>query len=210
MPQRPVVEFWYDFASTYSYLTAMRIEEASGKAGVEVRWRPFLLGPIFAAQGWTTSPFNVFPGKGRYMWRDMEREAARLRIPFYRPTPFPQNSLLAARVALVGAERGWAPAFTRLVFTEEFGNGRDIGDPEVIVDIVSGLGLDAPGIVAEAQSDANKMRLRRIGEEAQSRGVFGAPTLIAEDGEMFWGNDRLERALEWAADDRARRADFPL
>ena len=210
MAQRPIVEFWYDFASTYSYLTAMRIEEAADKAGVGLSWRPFLLGPIFAAQGWTTSPFNLFPGKGRYMWRDMEREAARLRIPFYRPNPFPQNSLLSARVALVGGERGWAAAFTRLVFTEEFGNGRDIGQPEVIADILSGLGLDAPAILGEAQSDTNKQRLRRIGEEAQARGVFGAPTLITEDDELFWGNDRLERALDWARDDRTRRADVPV
>jgi 2-hydroxychromene-2-carboxylate isomerase len=210
MAQRPIVEFWYDFASTYSYLTAMRIEEAADKAGVGVLWRPFLLGPIFAAQGWTTSPFNLFPGKGRYMWRDMEREAARLKIPFYRPKPFPQNSLLAARVALLGSERGWAPTFTRLVFTEEFGNGQDIGQAEVIADILAGLGLDAAAILAEAQSDTNKLRLRRIGEEAQARGVFGAPTLIAEDGELFWGNDRLERALDWARDDRTRRADVPV
>jgi 2-hydroxychromene-2-carboxylate isomerase len=210
MAQRPIVEFWYDFASTYSYLTAMRIEEAADKAGVGLLWRPFLLGPVFAAQGWTTSPFNLFPGKGRYMWRDMEREAARLKIPFYRPKPFPQNSLLAARVALLGSERGWAPTFTRLVFTEEFGNGQDIGQPEVISDILAGLGLDAPAILAEAQTDTNKLRLRRIGEEAQARGVFGAPTLIAEDGELFWGNDRLERALEWARDDRTRRADVPV
>lgn len=210
MAQRPIVEFWYDFASTYSYLTAMRIEQAADTAGIGLLWRPFLLGPVFAAQGWTTSPFNIFPGKGRYMWRDLEREAARLRIPFCRPKPFPQNSLLAARVALVGSERGWAPRFTRLVFTEEFGNGRDIGETAVIADILSGLGLDAAAILGEAVSDTTKLRLRRIGEEAQARGVFGAPTLITEDGEMFWGNDRLERALDWATDDRARRADVPV
>jgi 2-hydroxychromene-2-carboxylate isomerase len=80
----------------------------------------------------------------------------------------------------------------------------------VIADILSGLGLDAPAVLAEAQSDANKQRLRRIGEEAQARGVFGAPTLITEDGELFWGNDRLERALDWARDDRTRRADVPV
>ena len=86
MPRRPVLEFWFEFASTYSYLSALRIEAAAAAADVEVRWRPFLLGPIFAAQGWTTSPFNLYPGKGRYMWRDMEREAARLGLPATVPT----------------------------------------------------------------------------------------------------------------------------
>ena len=57
MARRPLLEFWYEFASTYSYLSAMRIEDVAEAAGVDVRWRPFLLGPIFAAQGWNSSPF---------------------------------------------------------------------------------------------------------------------------------------------------------
>src|SRR5215207_5334269 len=109
MTRRPVLEFWYEFASTYSYLAAMRIEPLAEAAGVDIRWRPFLLGPIFAAQGWTSSPFNLFPAKGRYMWRDMERQAAALGLPFNKPDPFPQNGLIAARVALYGADHPWGP-----------------------------------------------------------------------------------------------------
>ena len=70
------LEFWYDFGSTYSYLTAMRIDRLAAASGIDVVWRPFLLGPIFKAQGWATSPFNVYPAKGRYMVRDIERIAA--------------------------------------------------------------------------------------------------------------------------------------
>jgi 2-hydroxychromene-2-carboxylate isomerase len=206
---RPVLEFWYDFASTYSYLAAMRIEAAAARAGVDVVWRPFLLGPLFAAQGWSTSPFNLFPAKGRYMWRDMERETVALGVPFYRPDPFPQNSLLAARIALVGAERGWVPAFTRAVFTAEFADGRDIGDPAVLSGLLADLDLDAEAMLAQAQSDANKTRLRRMVEDAQSRGLFGAPSFLAEDGELFWGNDRLDQALAWAAG-QARRSQLPV
>src|ERR1700730_17799336 len=98
----PALDFWFEFASTYSYPAAMRIDALAGKAGVEVRFRPFLLGPIFKAQGWDTSPFNLFPAKARHMWRDVERICAALKLPFRRPDPFPQASLLAARVALVG------------------------------------------------------------------------------------------------------------
>jgi 2-hydroxychromene-2-carboxylate isomerase len=207
--RRPLLEFWYEFASTYSYLAAMRIEEAAEAAGVSLVWRPFLLGPIFAAQGWTTSPFNLHPDKGRYMWRDMEREAATLGLPFCRPEPFPQNSLLAARVALVGAEQGWIPAFTKAVFQAEFGRGRNIGDPALLSGILTDLGVDADTVLAEAQTDANKARLRRAGEEAQARGLFGAPSFVADDREVFWGNDRLERALAWAAV-HGRRSDWPI
>jgi 2-hydroxychromene-2-carboxylate isomerase len=205
----PVLEFWYDFASTYSYLAAMRIEAAAEEAGVKVHWRPFLLGPIFAVQGWTTSPFNLFPDKGRYMWRDMEREAARLGVPFCRPDPFPQNSLLAARVALVGLDQGWTPAFTKAVFSAEFGNGRNISDPAALSTVLTDLGLDAGAVIEQAQAEANKARLRRIGEEAQLRGIFGAPCFVAEDRELFWGNDRLERALDWATA-RVRHSDVPV
>jgi 2-hydroxychromene-2-carboxylate isomerase len=210
MARRAVLEFWYEFASTYSYLAAMRIEELATEAGVDVRWRPFLLGPIFAAQGWNTSPFNLFPMKGRYMWRDMEREAARLGLPCYRPDPFPQNTLIAARVALFGVERGWTPAFTKAVYSKEFGEGRSIQEPTVVGEILSSLGLDAPGVLKEAQGDANKTRLRALGEEAKSRGIFGAPTFFTEDGEMFWGNDRLEQAIEWSTDSRMQRATLPV
>jgi 2-hydroxychromene-2-carboxylate isomerase len=208
MIRRPTLEFWYEFASTYSYLAAMRIEALAEQAGVTLLWRPFLLGPIFKAQGWDSSPFNVYPAKGRYMWRDMEREAARYKLPFYRPNPFPQNGLLAARIALVGADRSWGPAFTRAVYTAEFGHGRDIADQEMLAGVLAGLELDPQAVVAEAQDEPNKLRLRRLGEEAASRGIFGAPSFFAEDGEMFWGNDRLEQALAWAQA-QARRSDWP-
>jgi 2-hydroxychromene-2-carboxylate isomerase len=194
----PVVEFWYEFASTYSYLSAMRIMREADAAGVAIRWRPFLLGPIFAAQGWTTSPFNLFPAKGRYMWRDMEREAEALGLPCRQPNPFPQNSLLPARVALVGLNAGWGPAFSQAVYRAEFGEGRSIADPEVIAGILLNLGLDPASVLSAAQDDANKARLRAQCDEARERGIFGAPTFITGDGEMFWGNDRLERALRWA------------
>src|SRR5438874_9790669 len=103
----PALDFFYEFASSYSYITAMRIAPLAKNAGVTLRWRPFLLGPIFKAQGWDTSPFSLYPAKGRYMVRDCERQCADLRLTFRLPEPFPQNSLVAARVALVGLEEGW-------------------------------------------------------------------------------------------------------
>ncbi|WP_262271372.1 2-hydroxychromene-2-carboxylate isomerase [Microvirga yunnanensis] len=209
MIRQPQLEFWYEFASTYSYLAAMRIETAAAEAGVGLLWRPFLLGPVFKAQGLDTSPFAAYPAKGRYMWRDMEREAARFGLPFYRPKTFPQNGLLAARVALVGVEPGWTPAFTKAVYTAEFGECRDIADPAVLASLLNDLNLDAEAVLTEAQGETNKMRLRRMGDEVLSRGLFGAPTFFTEDGEMFWGNDRLEQALDWAVA-QARRSDWPV
>ena len=202
MARRPVLEFWYEFASTYSYLAALRIEPLAEAAGVDLRWRPFLLGPIFAAQGWTSSPFNLYPAKGRHMWRDLEREAARLGLPVRRPDPFPQNSLVAARVGLLGADHPWGPTFAKAAFRAEFGEGRSIAEPAAVGAILRTLGLNADGVLRQAQGEPNKARLKAQTEEARSRGVFGAPTFFAEDGELFWGNDRLEQALAWASGER--------
>lgn len=194
----PRLDFWYDFASTYSYLAAMRAEALANAAGVTLHWRPFLLGPIFKSHGLETSPFNLYPVKGRYSWRDMERLAARQGLPkFTPPVPCPANPLLAARTALAlsDAER---PAFSRAVYSAEFAEGRDIADRALIAEILAALGHDAEAMLAKTSDQAIKDKLRAETEKAARQGIFGAPNFVAEDGELFWGNDRLEMALEWA------------
>jgi 2-hydroxychromene-2-carboxylate isomerase len=192
-----VLDFWFDFASTYSYPAAMRIAPLAAQANVRVRFRPFLLGPIFKAQGWTTSPFNLYPAKGRHMWRDLERLCAEQGLPFRRPDPFPQASLLAARVALAGLDQPWGEELCRAVFRVEFGAGRRIDDAAVIADLLAELKVEPVAALAAAQSEAIKARLRSETEEAQRLGLFGAPSFVTADGELFWGNDRLEQALRW-------------
>ncbi len=194
----PQLDFWFDFASSYSYPAMLRAGERAQAAGVTVNLRPFLLGPIFKAQGWDSSPFNLYEAKGRYMWRDLERICADLGIAFRRPQPFPQNGLLAARVALVGLAQDWGADFCRAVFAAEFGAGRRIDDPAVIRDLLVALKVAPAPAFAAAQSDANKARLRAQTEQAQRLGIFGAPSFTTADGELFWGNDRLEAALAWA------------
>ncbi len=201
----PRLDVWFAFASTDSYPAAMRIEALAGLNGVAVRWRPFLLGPLFKAQGWDTSPFNIYPAKGRYMWRDLERICGRLELPFRRPDPFPQPSLLAARVAHAGLEAGWGEAFCRAVYAAEFADGRQIGEEAVIADLLRGLGVAPEPALARARSDEIKAALRAATEEAERAGVFGAPSFVAADGELFWGHDRMAEALAWAVRSPAGR-----
>ena len=193
------LDFWFEFASTYSYLSAMRIEALAEQRGISVDWKPFLLGPIFAAQGWDTSPFNIYPAKGRYMWRDMEHRAAHYGLPFQRPQPdrFPANGLLAARLALVVMDHGAGPAFTRAVYTAQFAKGQDISDKDVLIGLLGAAGLDPDTVFAAALAPENKNRLREQTDAAVEEGIFGAPSFVV-GGELFWGDDRLEDALDWA------------
>ncbi len=196
--QREVsMDFWYEFASTYSYPAAMRVQRVADAAGVSVRFRPFLLGPIFGAQGWNNSPFNIYPAKGRYMWRDLARICEAEAVPLREPVRFPQNGLKAARIALVGEKEGWIVDFTRAVYTANFAERRDIADDATLGDILRRLDIDTEATIAAANTPENKERLKKQTDEAISLGIFGAPSFTVND-ELFWGNDRLEEAVKWA------------
>jgi 2-hydroxychromene-2-carboxylate isomerase len=195
----PTLDFWFEFESTYSYPAAMRIERLADSSGVTIRWRPFLLGPIFGAQGWNDSPFNIYPVKGRYMWRDLERicekEELQLKLPPFR---FPQNSLKASRIALIGERDGWIAEFSRAVYVANFAGQKDIADDATLGEILVRPGLDPAKVLADADTQDNKDRLKKQTEDATTLGVFGAPSFTVGN-ELFWGNDRLEDALAWAA-----------
>ena len=194
----PILDFWYDFASTYSYPAALRIEAVAVARNVSIRWRPFLLGPIFAAQGMRDSPFNLFPRKGEYMWRDLERICRRLDLPIVRPDPFPQNSLHAARVTLA-LEAAHRAAFSRAVYAAEFADGLSIADEETLRALLARFDPAPDAILARSLTPEVKDALKQETATAAALGIIGAPSFVTAKGEVFWGNDRLEEALDWAA-----------
>jgi 2-hydroxychromene-2-carboxylate isomerase len=191
------IEFWFEFGSNYSYLATLRIEVLARDAGVTVLWRPFLLGPIFRELGWNTSPFILQAAKGRYMWRDMERQAAKYGLPWRRPSVFPRSAILPMRVATLGTDAAWIGEFCRRVMHQNWVQDREIDDPAPVREALTGLVDDPEAVLAAALAPANKLRLRTHTEAAAARGIFGAPTFFVGD-EMFWGNDRLEDALACA------------
>jgi 2-hydroxychromene-2-carboxylate isomerase len=195
---RPKLDFWYEFASTYSYLAALRIAALAQDRNVDIAWRPFLLGPVFKAQGWDTSPFNLFPHKGAYMWRDIERLCEAQGLKFRRPDPFPQSSLLTARIALTPEVTPRRAEYSRRVYLAHFAEGVRIDDKAALKDILISLRLDADAALTQAQGDDVKLELRQATEAAMRLQLFGAPSFVTAKGEIFWGNDRLESALTWA------------
>jgi 2-hydroxychromene-2-carboxylate isomerase len=172
------IEFWFEFASTYSYPAAARIADVSRRYGSVVLWRPFLLGPIFRDQGWADSPFNIYPAKGRYMWRDLERICAAQGIPFRKPSKFPRNGVLASRVACVSEGKEWLPQFARKVYAANFAGDLDIAQADVLLNCLDGLVNDPEAVLAAARGEEAKSRLRSNTERAVELGIFGAPTFV--------------------------------
>ena len=192
------LQFWFEFASTYSYPAAMRIEGVAAAHGVEIEWDAFLLGPIFTAQGWDDSPFNIYPAKGRYMWRDLERICDSAGIPFTRPSVFPRNSVLAARIATRFSQAPWLKEFVKTVYRANFVDDLDIGDRAVIAECLRTVGADSTSVIAEATLSEAKVLFRAQIERAVQLGIFGAPSFVS-NAELFWCNDRLQDAIEWHA-----------
>lgn len=197
MSTKTPLEFWFEFGSNYSYLSVMRIEELARAANVEIAWKPFLLGPIFRDFGWNTSPFVVQAEKGRWVWKDMERQAQKYGLPFRMPSTFPRSALLPMRVAISASNQPWIGAFCKAVMRQNFVEDADISDVANVKRALMGLVAEPDALVAAAQTDENKSRLREQTAEAKHRGVFGAPTFFV-GAEMFWGNDRLEDAVACA------------
>ncbi|RZF26314.1 2-hydroxychromene-2-carboxylate isomerase [Paraburkholderia sp. UYCP14C] len=192
----PAIEFWFDFGSNYSYLSMMRIEALAAARNVAIVWRPFLLGPVFRQLGFDNSPFVLQKEKGAYVWKDMERQCRKYGIGLTRPSTFPRAALLAMRVALLGANEPWIGVWCRKIMQLNFVDDRDIGSIDVVSDALDAIGLPVQSVIDAAQSDVNKLRLREQTELAINKAIFGAPTFFV-GAEMFWGNDRLEDALDY-------------
>ena len=191
------MDLWFDLASNYSYLTLMRIDALAERAGVSVRWEPFLLGPVFEAFGWKSSPFVLQKEKGAYVWKDMERQAAKYGLPWKKPARFPQNTVLPIRVALSGRDEPWVRPFCRALSRANFAEDRDISTAEAVREVLASLGLPAD----------EHPRPRAIGggeAAAPGAGAAGAGAGHLRGAHVFrrradvLGNDRLEDALEAA------------
>ena len=194
---KPSLQFWFEFASTYTYLSVMRIEALAQSAGVSLAWKPFLLMPVLKYLG-AGPPFGQNVAKTTYLWADLTRRAKALDIPIKRPSVYPPNSLMTARIALLGMREGWGIAFTKEAFRQHWQNDVTIGTEENIRASLDAAGQEPKATIARARSDANKDALRAQTEQAIVLGLFGSPSFIVER-ELFWGDDRLEDALKRAS-----------
>lgn len=190
------MDFWVSIGSTYSYLTVMRIEDVAAREGVDVRWRPFNVRDIMIEQ--QNIPFMNKPVKTAYMWRDIARRAAVHGLPVSLPAPYPLPELpLANAVAILGQQEGWGAAYIRETYRRWFVDGQRPGEPPNLNDSLTALGLQADDVLERARTPETAAALSDETEIAKSTGVFGSPSFVVGD-EVFWGDDRLEAAIDWA------------
>ncbi len=194
--QTPTIEFWFGYGSTYAYLSAMRIESLLLGSGIKVLWRPFNLTTLMREKGFAKGPFADRPEKLAYMWRDLERRAKRHGIPYRRPTIYPVDSQRTVRVGFLSSREGWCAAFTRKVMTMNFVEARPIGVPGQLEAALSELGHDPEIVIQRAHEPDVEAALEAQTRQAIELGIFGSPSFLV-NGELFWGDDRLEDAIAW-------------
>ena len=192
------LDFWLSYNSTYSYLSVMRIEGVVAKAGVEIVWRPFSLLAIIQEVGFPQGPFRGNPSKLAYMWRDLERRAALRGLDYNRPPEYPAEKPenLATRVGVVASAEGWCAEYTETLFRANFVDGKTLGLEENVTEALESIGRDPQVVIANARSDEVEAKLAAATKEAKAAGIFGSPSFVV-DGELFWGDDRLEDAVSW-------------
>jgi 2-hydroxychromene-2-carboxylate isomerase len=190
-----MIDFWFSVGSTYTYLSVMRLAEVERSSGVSFRWRPFSVRQIMIEMD--NIPFRTKPVKAAYMWRDIERRAARHGLPARVPAPYPLAHWdVANRVAVLAAAEGWVADYARATYRRWFQGGLEPGTDPNLGDSLREVGQDPARVLALAGGDAIGEAYAAATEEARQLGIFGTPTFVVGK-EVFWGDDRLDDAILW-------------
>jgi len=183
------LEYFFDYVSPFSYLANSQLPALVERTGAELVYRPFFLGGVMQASG--NSPPATVPAKGKYMFTDISRWVKRYGIALSFNPHFPVNTIRPMRGALVALEEGFIPAYNEALFAAMWREEKNVGDPGILKEVLAAAGLDADTVLRRIEEPSIKERLKANSDEAVERGAFGAPTFFV-DGEMFFGNDRLD------------------
>ena len=190
------LEFWFSIGSTYTYLTVMRMNEIESKHRISLRLMPFSVRQIMLDMD--NAPFPPSKAsKVKYMWRDIERRAAKYGFPANVPAPYPlQEFDRANKIALVGLQDGWIKDYVLQSYVNWFQGGLEAGGDENLAKTCNALSLDMEDIIDRSQSQEIEKLYGDQTSAAAKNGIFGSPSFIVGD-EVFWGDDRLEDAIGW-------------
>jgi 2-hydroxychromene-2-carboxylate isomerase len=191
------IEFWFSIGSTYTYLTVTRLQAVEQEVGVTFNWQPFSVRALM--QEMDNIPFIGKPAKARYMWRDVERRAERYGIPVNFPIEYPLKDFdLANRVAIVAQQEGWCPEYASTAYRLWFCEGHAAGGEANLRESVRKAGQQLARVLELARSDSINRAYEDATSQARARGIFGSPSFVVDGTELFWGDDRLEDAIEYS------------
>jgi len=188
--------FYFDLGSPYAYLTAERISGLFTDAELEQpEWQPILLGGLFQRFGrdsWANGP-----GREEGI-AEVERRAVAYGLPRpVWPEPWPGNTLFAMRTATFAKQTGRTVSFALAAFRQAFAAGRDLSEHDNVLIAAAACELHPNALLKAAGTESVKGALREATERAAELGVIGVPSLVVGD-EVFWGDDRVEEAVEVA------------
>jgi 2-hydroxychromene-2-carboxylate isomerase len=193
----PRTAFYFDLGSPYAYLAAERVSGLFTEAELEQpEWVPVLLGGLF--HRFDRGSWSQTPGRAEGM-AEVERRALAYGLPPIQwPDPWPGNMLTAMRVATFAKQTGRTVSFSLAAFRQAFAAGRDLSDPDNVVIAGAACELHPRALLKAVQTEIVKNALKEATVAAGDRGVKGVPALVVGD-RVFWGDDRLEEAVEAAS-----------
>tara|TARA_B100000959_G_C14902595_1_gene591602 strand:- start:359 stop:955 length:597 start_codon:yes stop_codon:yes gene_type:complete len=191
------IEFWFSIGSTYTYLSVTRIAEVARETGATFFWQPFSVRRIMREMDNVPFPPSK-QVKVDYMWRDIERRAQDYGFTAKVPAPYPLGKFdLANCVAVLAMQEGWCEDYVRATYRRWFVDGQEAGSEPNLSQTLEEIGQNVARVLERAGDLDIEAAYVEQTDRAQRAGIFGSPSYIV-DGEVFWGDDRLEDAVVWA------------
>ena len=186
------IDFYFDFISPYSYLAYKKIKSLNNLNNYKIIYKPILLGGLHNLGGITAPAFNV--RKMKNMKNDCELIAKKNKIIFKWNDKFPINSLYLMRGYLVLSEK-LKEKYFEVCFDNYWKENTDISIEENIHKILDLCSINKTDFFKNINDKKIKDQLKELTNLAFQKDVFGAPTFVVNN-KIFWGQDRLEYALD--------------
>ena len=186
------IDFYFDIISPYSYIAHKKIQKIKEHQKVIFNYKPILLGGLHNLAGINAPAFNKF--KIKNMQSDCELVSKKNSISFKWNLKFPINSLPIMR-GYLSVEDGQKEDYLNIFFDAYWKDNLDLSSEKEISKLLENLKIDSKIFFDKIKQQSIKDTLKKFTNDAFEKEVFGAPTFIV-DNKIFWGQDRLEYALE--------------
>ena len=191
------IDFFFSIGSTYTYLSVTRIVEIEKKEQIKFNWKPFSVRAIMKEMNNIPFPKDKL-NKVNYMWRDIERRAEGYGFFAKTPVPYPLSEFdLANQIAILGLDKGWGVDYVRMTYKKWFQENKEPAIDPSISEICDELKINKDEILLEAKTELIEGKYLANTNTARNHKIFGSPSFVVGN-EIFWGDDRMEDAINWA------------